>query len=90
MINCIYRVEYRHSGLSMHSLDKDFLVKIGHLTGTLMIHPVAPPVPLIQMTQKSKPTAPINSHIRKTSCAILLHLTLSFVRGLIGFQFKLP
>ena len=60
------------------------------LTGTLMIQPAESGTPLMQMTQNSIPTAPVSAHNRKNNCSHLTYLTLTFVRGLIGFQLKFP
>ena len=54
------------------------------LTGILMIQPVEASVFLIHITQNSSPTAANSSHIRRSNCAYLIHLTFDFVLGLIG------
>jgi len=60
------------------------------LTGTLIIHPVEASVPLMQMMQKSMPTAPTRASTRSISCTCLVHFTLTFVLGLIAFALRFP
>ena len=60
------------------------------LTGILIIQPVESGTPLMQITQNSIPAAPVSAHRRKKNCSHLTYLTLTLVRGLIGFQSRFP
>ena len=55
-----------------------------------MIQPRVPSVPLMQMTQTNIPKAPKSAHMRRPNNTILVHLTYSFVFGLMGFQSRFP
>lgn len=55
-----------------------------------MIQPTVSGVFLMQITQNNMPSAPKSAHRRSNSCPHLVFLTLDFVRGLIGFQSRLP
>ena len=60
------------------------------LTGTRMIHPSVPCVPLIQITHTNIPIAPTSARIRRNNCIHRVRLIFTLVRGLMGFQLRLP
>lgn len=88
MIDGIYRVKDRHTRLLRVSAE--ICTPRILLTGTRIIQPSVPCVPLIQITKNNIPIAPTIARIRKNNCSHRTYLTFSLVRGLIGFQLRLP